>query len=179
MRIVSTAEALSIAAVAISAISVGAAFFGFRNERRLADRSDARSTLAEGALALGHMRIALGDASQSMGGALRGEAMWPDDFDGEIAKLREAGFALEAALAAVQIRFEAKHDAPKALSAALYAAREQMRVYTFARYQPFAATQGPRDPEADRQEGARWFETFMTDKDAYLVAAQKAAGAKL
>jgi hypothetical protein len=86
---------------------------------------------------------------------------------------------VDSALAAIQIRMKAKDAAPTELAAALFAAREQMTLYRFARFQPFAATQGPRDPEADKHRGWRLFEDFMKHKDAYLAAAQKAAGAKL
>ncbi len=165
--------------MAISALSVIAGLLRFQHERKLADRADARSTLAEGALELGRMRGALADASRALGSALEGDAIWPDDVDEELDKLRDAAFALDGALAAIQIRFKATDKAPTELAAALWAARKQMTLYRFARYQPFTDTQGPRDPTADKEQGWRLFQEFMDHKDAYLVAAQKAAGVKL
>ncbi len=104
---------------------------------------------------------------------LRGDADWPVDFGDYIRALEEAKEALESALAATRIRFRQGAEVVVELNGAWESVRSLISVYIIAH--------GDRgtDPDKDWHEAWNFSEVFDRHKEAYLNAAQKAAGVKL
>ncbi len=169
----STAEIFSLIALIISGGTLTTAMFRFRHERQLEDRRDARSILAEGALELGRMKGIMKDALGKFEKALKGRGPWPPDTKEQINAMEVAEEALESALAAVRIRFAHDDEVVIRLEGAHDSARSALITYWMA-----AGT----DPDEDHSEYAEaqlYGTTFDSQKDAYLIAAQKAVGVKL
>ena len=169
----STAEILSTVAVLISAGTLIVALGRFRHERKMEDRKDARSTLADGALELGRMKAVMKETLTDFQAPLRGGADWPVDFGDYIGVLEHAREALESALAATRIRFPQGAEVVVELNGAWESVRSLISVYVIAH--------GDRasDPDKDWHEAWDFSEAFDRHKEAYLDAAQKAAGVKL
>jgi len=156
----------------------------FKHERTLADRADARSILAEGALELGHLKSAMKDAFSKFTKSLETGEGWEDvPYSAEVSKLEQAGEALEAALAAVRIRFKQDSAVVVELAAALAAARSVITVYFLARNDDLA--DGKRRERLEKKGREDYSEAlqlsidFDNHKDAYLAVAQDVVGAEL
>jgi hypothetical protein len=169
----STAEILSTIAVLVSAGTLIVALQRFRHERKMEDRRDARSTLADGALELGRMKAVMKETLTDLQTPLRGAADWPVDFGDYIRALEQAKEALESALAATRIRFPQGAEVVVELNGAWESVRSLISVYVIAH--------GDRgsDPDSDWHEAWNLSEAFDQHKEEYLDAAQKAAGVKL
>jgi hypothetical protein len=177
---------LAVAVLAVVVGPVGAYRLGvrrFAHERELNDRKDARAILAEGALELGRMKSVMKDALTKLGPSLNTGEKWPDDFGEEIGKLEKAAEALEQALAAVRVRFEAGSPVIEELDAARVAARKVTIIYVLARRSDQAG--GSRREQLDRRGRDDTIEVmdasveFDQHRDAYLAAAQKVVGVEL
>jgi hypothetical protein len=156
----------------------------FKHERMLDDRADARSILAEGALELGHLKSAMKTAFTTFTKPLETGDGWEDcDYGGEVSKLEQAGEALEAALAAVRIRFKQDSAVVVELAAALAAARSVITVYFLARNDDLAG--GKRRERKEEKGGEDYSEVmqlsvdFDNHRDAYLAAARDVVGVDL
>lgn len=161
---------VSVAAL-VSTVIVG--WLRFRHERALADRADARTILAEGALELGRMKGVMKDTLTKLENALKGEGPWPPDTNEQIHAMEVAEEALESALAAVRIRFAHDDEIVIRLEGAHDAARSALVTYWTA------AGSEPDDDHADYADALKFGAFFDSCKDSYLVVAQKAVGAKL
>jgi hypothetical protein len=170
---VDTAEAIAgIAALgSIGAVAVG--FYRLRHERIAADRADARSTLAEGALELSRMKGVMKDTLANFEKALKGKQPWPPDTKEQINAMEVALEALESALAAVRIRFAHDEQIVIRLESAHDSARSALITYWMA-----AGTE-PDDNHTDYAEAIKFGTLFDSCKDSYLIVAQKAVGVKL
>jgi hypothetical protein len=169
----STAEIFSLAALIISAGTLLTAIVRFRHERQIEDRRDARSILAEAAFELGRMKGVMKDTLTKFEKALTGREPWPSDTKELINAMEAAEEALDSALAAVRIRFAQGDEVVTRLESAHDSARGALITYWMA-----AGT----DPDEDHSEYAEALDcgkTFDAQKDAYLIAAQKAVGVKL
>ncbi|HKI86403.1 MAG TPA: hypothetical protein VKA53_06635 [Thermoanaerobaculia bacterium] len=167
------AEIVATAAVLISAGTLLVSMRRFDHERKMEDRRDARSILAEGALELDRMKSVMKDALTEFGGPLTGRAEWPppEESKDQIHKLELAAEELESALAAIRIRFQHDETVVVRLESAYDSARSVIAVYWSA-----------YGTDPDRQDNAELRNvsaTFDSQKDAYLIAAQKAVGVKL
>jgi hypothetical protein len=178
-----TTEELSliVAALAVVVGPVVAYKLGvrrFAHERELDDRADARSILADGAL-----KGVMKDVLTTFTRPLETGEDWPDEYGEEISKLEQAAEDLEAALAAVRIRFDQGSDVVVELDAALAAARSVITVYFLARSDDLAG--GNRRERQDRKSREDYSEVmqlslnFDNHKAAYLAAAQKVVGVNL
>lgn len=173
-------EVLSVAALLISAGTLGAALLRFRHERKMEDRKDARSILAEGALELGRMKGALRDALTVFKDPLEGHTSWPPDFPEQIAKLEAAADKLEAALVAVRIRFEKDARAVREMIAAAEGVFALVAKYVQARqHDVFGGGRNERTKEKDFELIWQTSLDFDARRAGYLEAAQKAVGVKL
>lgn len=155
----------------IATVGIGA--LRFRHERKLADITDVRSVLAEGALELGRMKSVMKDALGKFENALKGKGEWPPDTTEQINAMEAAEEALESALAAVRIRFKHDDQVVTRLEGAYNAARSALITYWMA-----AGTE-PDDDHTEYAEAIKFGTLFDSQKDAYLIAAQKAFGVKL
>lgn|GEM_PF-6597475 len=104
---------------------------------------------------------------------MAGRAEWPppEKSKDQIHKLELAAEELESALAAIRIRFQHDENVVVRLESAYDSACSVIAVYSSA-----------YGTEPDRQDNAvlrNVSTTFDSQKDAYLIAAQKAVGVKL
>lgn len=133
----------------------------FAHERALDDRTDARSTLAEGALELGRMKGVMKDTLAKFEKALRGEQPWPPETKERINAMEVALEALESALAAVRIRFAHDDEIVIRLEGAHDSARSALITYWMA-----AGTE-PDDDHTDYAEAIKFGTLFDSYKDSY------------
>ncbi len=145
----------------------------FAHERALDDRTDARSTLAEGALELGRMKGVMKDTLAKFEKALKGEEPWPPETKEQIKAMEVAEEALDSALAAVRIRFAHDDEIVIRLEGAHDSARSALITYWMA-----AGTE-PDDDHTDYAEAIKFGTLFDSCKDSYLIVAQKAVGTTL
>jgi hypothetical protein len=151
----------------------------FDHERRINDLGDVRSALASGALALHVAKETMKDNLGDFDSPLATGEDWPADFADRIRSLERRRDALEAAVAALQIRLRADEPAAVALSRAWVTLRKLIVVYQMA-----YRNRGPRGVAARErrdENAAAWELTMEFDdrRDDYLKAAQELAGAKL
>ncbi len=165
----------------VGTVAVG--LLRFRHERKLADRADARSILAEGALELGRTKGTAKDALTAFSRPLETGKDWPDNFGAEIGNLETAVEALESALAAIRIRFEQDTSIVEELAGAVAKTRSLISVYFIASRAD--AGGGRRRERQDRRdhddytEVIELSEAFDEHRNAYLAAAQKVVGVAL
>jgi hypothetical protein len=155
----------------------------FDHERELDDRGDARSTLAEGALELGRMKVALMDALTGFTRPLETGEGWPDDFDSEIGKLETAVEALQSALAVVRIRFKPGSDVVVELDLSMAMAQSLKDLYIRAKGSGVAGgkRRDPREEQGrdDYSKAMKLTLEFDLHRDGYLAAAQGVVGVDL
>ncbi len=155
----------------------------FNHERELADRADARSTLAAGALELGRMKGVLMDSLATFTRPLQTGEGWPDDFDLEIEKLDTAIEALQSVLAGVRIRFEQGSKVVVELDLSVGMAQWHKDLYFRARTSDVAGGKGRERPEGqdrdDYGEAMKLSIEFDMHRDRYLAAAQRVVGVDL
>src|SRR5262249_42408667 len=123
VREMGTAEILSAFAVAVSVGTLIVAIGRFSHERKLEDRRDARSVLAEAAFELGRMKGVMKDTLTKFEKARTGREPWPPNTKELINAMEAAEEALESALAAVRIRFAPADKVVTPLEGAYDAAR--------------------------------------------------------
>lgn len=169
------AEILSTAALLISAGTLLVSIRRFDHEREMEDRKDARSILADGALELGRTKSVMKDALTKFEKPLTGKAEWPplEEAKDQIHKLELAGEELESVLAAVRIRFQHDENVVVRMESAYESVRSVLAVYWIA-----CGTE-PDEDHQDYAEALKFGTIFDSQKDAYLIAAQKAVGVKL
>jgi hypothetical protein len=151
----------------------------FAHERAESDRKDARYVLAAGALALGQAKTTLREAYGRFEAPLGNLAReWPDNTWDTLNDILDAAEALEAALAALRIRFDKSDPVVGELGLALGDVRALAALYRRAAGSVFGASQN-RDELADSERGEKLNVSYDGHKDAFLDAAQRLAGAKL
>lgn len=172
--IVSGVAAVGSVGAAIATYRLGVLRFG--HERKQADRADGRETLAAGAFALGQakseMKTALTAYEKGLNGGDAGD--WPpdDEFWPQLRKLEAQAESLEAALAAVRIRFEQSVAVVVELAGAVEKLRSILTVYFLAH-----AGRGDTDGDgADHAEALTLSQEWDSHRDAYLDAAQELVG---
>jgi hypothetical protein len=180
-------ETVNLATVLTLVVSLGAlvgtvtlGLLRFRHERELANEVDARAVLAETALELGRMKGAMKDALSEFGPALSTGENWPDDMVQEMRKFEARIDALEAAQAAVRIRFKRDHPVVAVLDNAIKLTRKLRFIYR--RMERRAKPQGGEVPAAYEEEYQEAFaagEQFDAYVNEYLDAAQKSVGVDL
>jgi hypothetical protein len=176
---VHTAEAASILALVISAGTLIVAMRRSSHERKLADLQDARGTLAAGALALGQTKTKLRECYGSFNGPLADlSERWPEDTGSRLSELQDELEDLEAAVAALRIRFDAEHAVVTEAASALEDTRSILILYVRGPGRAFNQNRA-RDAEEDGEKAWTLSESYDKHKDAYLSAAQKAAGVNL
>jgi hypothetical protein len=185
---VSTAEVSLIVAALAAAGSIGAVGVTYRlgvrrfdHEHKMEDRSDARTVLTEAALELGRMKSKMKDVLTTFSKPLETGEDWPDDYLDEISKLERATEALEAALAAVLVRFKQAEDVSTELQAAVDDVRSLMAVYFLAEKDGDRRRdrRERRNEEDDHSEALKFSTSFDAHRDAYLAAAQRMVGVQL
>jgi hypothetical protein len=174
----SAAAAIVVASGAIATVVVGWKL-GIRrlaHEREQNDRADGRETLAAGALALAHTKSEMKTALTAYESGLNSNSEWPpyDEFWAQLGKLEAQAEALEAALAAVRIRFDQGAPVVTELAAAVAHLRSLITVYFLAH--------GDHDADDGGQslaEALALSEQWDKARDDYLGAAQAAVGVQL
>jgi hypothetical protein len=151
----------------------------FAHERKQADRSDGRETLAAGALVLGQAKAEMKTAFTAYQKGLNsGNADdWPADeeFWSQMRVLEAQAEALEAALAGVRIRFKQTAPIVVELAGAVEKLRSLLTIYFLAH-----ANHGNKDSDgADHAEALTFSQEWDSHRDAYLDAAQKLVGVAL
>jgi hypothetical protein len=152
----------------------------FRHEQKLADQADARATLAEGALALGHTKTTLDRAQDAFGSAMTTGQHWPEDEEAELRAIDDQVGELERAQAAVRIRFKGDHAAVDALDLAINTAQGIRMQFNLLglRERP----QGDQPPDSYQEttgDVLSLYRQFDRCRDRYLTAAQEAVGVTL
>jgi hypothetical protein len=174
-----SAVAAIVAAGGAIAAAVGSWKLGIRrleHEREQNDRADGRETLAAGALALAHAKSEMKTALTAYESGLNSNSEWPpyEEFWAQLRKLEAQAEALEAALAAVRIRFDQGAPVVTDMAAAVAHLRSLITVYFLAH--------GEDDGDDDGQslaEALALSEQWDKARDDYLAAAQAAVGVQL
>jgi hypothetical protein len=172
-----SAVAAIVAAGGAIAAAVGSWKLGLRrleHEREQNDRADGRETLAAGALALAHAKAEMKTALTICQSGLNSGQEWPpyDMFWAQLHKLEAQAEALEAALAAIRIRFDQDAPVVSTLAAVVANLRSLITVYLLAH----------EDHDEDGQslaEALALSEQWDKARDDYLAAAQAAVGVQL
>jgi hypothetical protein len=174
-----TALGLGVSVLALlSTVIVG--WLRLKHERGLADRADARSILAEGALELGRTKGALKEALTKFQFSLEIGAPWPHNFDELLGNLERQIDSLESAVAAVRIRLKSGDDAVTEIETAVETMRSITDLCAMARVESDFGNEST--PDQRWENGIRLkalIDTFDSHRDAYLVAAQRVVGVKL
>lgn len=177
-RRMSWLEVLTLSvSVAAVAVTVGIGLLRFRHERRLADREDARRTLADAARELGKIKSTMRDALMVFEQPLATGEGWPSETLDVIRRLEAAREAAEAERDAARIRFERDSAIVDALDRAQNALKMLMALY-FVAWKARGPSGARRRKRSD--DNARAFE-FNADYDEarsdFLDAAQAVVGA--
>jgi hypothetical protein len=175
------AAASAVAAIAAAGGAIAAAVVSWRlgvrrleHEREQNDRADGRETLAAGALALAHAKSEMKTALTAYESGLNSNSEWPpyDEFWAQLRKLEAQAEALEAALAAVRIRFDQGAPVVTELATAVAHLRSLITVYFLAH--------GDEDEDGQSlAEALALSEQWDKARDDYLAAAQAAVGVQL
>jgi hypothetical protein len=170
----------NVLTICISVLAVGTTFYlgsqRFKHDRRAEDRTDARATLADGALELSRMKAAMKDANTAFSRPMAGQADWPDDYNDLLSDLEHGKEWLEAKLAAIEIRFAESEAVVVELRDAVEAVTALISISVIARAEDFADVD--RTTYSTRESNTA-NEKFDMHKKAFLAAAQTAVGVKL
>jgi len=170
----------NVLTICISALAVGTTFYlgsqRFKHDRRAEDRTDARATLADGALELGRMKAAMKDANTAFGRPMAEQVDWPDNYNDLLSDLELGKEWLEQKLAAIEIRFAEDENVVTELRGAVKAVTTLISISVIARAETHANVD--RTAHSTRESNAA-NEKFDAHKKAFLAAAQKAVGVKL
>jgi hypothetical protein len=170
----------NVLTICISALAVCTTFYlgsqRFKHDRRAEDRTDARATLADGALELGRMKAAMKDANTAFGGPMAGRADWPDNYKDLLSDLELGKEWLEQKLAAIEIRFAEDEDVVTELRGAVKAVTALISISVIARPETHADVDRTTHSTRESREAN---ERFDAHKKAFLAASQKAVGIKL
>lgn len=167
---------VSVAAV-VATVTMG--LLRFRHERKVADREDARSTLAGAAGELGRVKSAMRDALTAFDQPLGTGEDWPEDFWDHMRKLEAAAESLEGERDAARIRFAAETAVVEALGGATKALRSLLTVYFLAHQHRGPKWEDRREQKEDQREAMTLSQEFDRYRDDFLGAAQRVVGVEL
>jgi hypothetical protein len=164
---------VSVAAVVVT---VGIGLLRFRHEQRLADREDARRTLAEAARELGKIKTTMRDALTVFDQPLATGEGWPNETLDLMRRLEAAHEAAEAERDAARIRFERGSAVVDALDRAQDALRTVMALYFVA-----WKARGPhgarrRERTDDNAKAFKFNAAYDEARSDFLDAAQAIVG---
>jgi hypothetical protein len=165
--------AVSVAAVVAT---VGIGLLRFRHERRLADRDDARKTLAAAAREFGTIKSTMRDALTAFDQPLATGEHWPADTMQTIRKLETAAETAEAERDAARIRFKPESDMVDALERATKALRSTISVYYLGHKARGPKGAAARERKGEGQEAWTLSLDFDKARDDFLAAAQAVVG---
>jgi hypothetical protein len=165
--------AVSLAAVVVT---VGIGLLRFRHERRLADRDDARRTLADAARELGEIKSTMRDALSDFTEPLATGDHWPSDTMQTIRRLESAAENAEAERDAARIRFKPESAVVDALARAAGSLRSVISVYALAYKRRGPQGASARERKDDGAEAWTLSKEFDDAKDDFLAAAQVVVG---
>jgi hypothetical protein len=181
-----TAEVSLIVSGVAALGSIGAVVATYRlgrqrleHERALADRADARSTFAAGALELGRTKGAMKEALTKFQLSLEIGSDWPHNFDEVLGNLERQIDALQFAAATIRIRLKPRDVAVAEIVAAVETMRSIAQLCLKVRAGSDLKEITPGQRWENVEELKVLIDKFDNHCDAYLAAAQRIAGVTL
>lgn len=177
MNLVSVLSLVISVAAVVATVTIG--LLRFRHERKLADREDARNTLAGAARELGRVKSMMRDALTAFDQPLGTGEDWPEDFWDHMRRLETAAESVEAERDLAKIRFATETAVVEALEGATKTLRGLISVYFLAHQHRGTKWERRRDQKEDQREAMMLSQAFDRHRDDFLAAAQRVVGVDL